>query len=122
MNLIGARPDGWWRDRPAAMRSLVARLDGLARATGEEVTVIFDGRAMEIAAARVEVAFAARRGPDAADEEIARRVACDPAPGDLCVVTSDRALAARVRAAGAEVRGSGGFRRLLDAHHTTSTP
>jgi predicted RNA-binding protein with PIN domain len=96
------------------MRSLVARLEAFARATSEPVSVIFDGRTVEIAATRVEVAFARRRGPDAADEEIARRVAADPGPDGLCVVTSDGALAERVRAAGAEVRGSGHFRRRLD--------
>ncbi|HEX7744396.1 MAG TPA: hypothetical protein VF462_03920, partial [Micromonosporaceae bacterium] len=31
-NVIGARPDGWWRDRPAAARRLRDRLDGVAAA------------------------------------------------------------------------------------------
>ncbi len=30
-NVVGARPDGWWRDRLAATRRLRARLGGLAR-------------------------------------------------------------------------------------------
>ena len=31
-NVIGSRPDGWWRDRAGAARRLVAALDALARA------------------------------------------------------------------------------------------
>ena len=27
MNVIGSRPDGWWRDRPGAMRRLVEKLE-----------------------------------------------------------------------------------------------
>ena len=113
MNVIGTRPDGWWRDRTGAMRSLAAALDRFADATGEQLTVVFDGRP-RVLEARVEVRFAAAAGPNAADDEIARVVATDDAPGDLLVVTSDADLAARVRAAGAEVEGAGTFRRRLD--------
>ena len=48
----------------------------------------------------LEVAIAPRRGRDAADDEIARRLEADPDPGSIRVVTSDAALAAgRARAA-----------------------
>ena len=50
-----------------------------------------------------------------ADDEIIRRTGIDSDPGSLTVVTSDRPLADRVRAAGAgRVVGAGGFRRRLD--------
>ena len=116
MNLIGSRPDGWWRDRAAAMRRLVAELEAFAEATGEKVTVLLDGRPLEppLDATTVTVAFASRSGRDAADDDIARHVAGDPEPGSLRVVTSDEALAERVREHGAEVHGAGGFRRRLD--------
>jgi predicted RNA-binding protein with PIN domain len=113
MNVIGSRPDGWWRDRTAAMRTLATQLDRFAQATGEQVTVVFDGRPREVEA-RVEVRFAPAAGRNAADDEIARIVASDDAPGDLLVVTSDADLAARVRAAGAEIEGAATFRRRLD--------
>lgn len=113
-NVMGARPDGWWRDRAGAARRLVAALDAYAAATGEEVAVVFDGRPAEIEAGRVDVAWAERRGPDAADDVIAARAAADPDPASLVVVTSDARLAERVRAAGATVEGAGGFRRRLD--------
>jgi uncharacterized protein YaiI (UPF0178 family) len=112
MNVIGSRPDGWWRDRTGAMRALASQLDRFAQATGERVTVVFDGRPREVEA-RVEVRFA-RGGRNAADDEIARLLAVDDAPTDLLVVTSDADLAARVTTAGADVEGAGTFRRRLD--------
>jgi predicted RNA-binding protein with PIN domain len=114
MNLIGSRPTGWWRDRPAAMRALVEELERYAEKAGEPVTVIFDGRPFELEDTRVEVLFASRAGRNAADDDIARRVGEDAEPAGLRVVTSDRELAERVRAAGAEVIGTGAFRRRLD--------
>jgi predicted RNA-binding protein with PIN domain len=115
MNVVGARPDGWWRDRRGAMAALAERLAAFADATGEPVSVVFDGRPFEIEAPPVEIGFAARRGPNAADDEIARRVAEDPHAAALTVVTSDRALAGRVEQHGAGVVGAGEFRRRLDA-------
>jgi predicted RNA-binding protein with PIN domain len=115
MNVIGSRGDGWWRDRRGAMRRLARALDAFADETGEPVTVVFDGAAHEVPAERVEVRFARRRGRDAADDDIAALAAADVDPATLRVVTSDGALAAKVQAAGAEVVGSGGFRRRLDA-------
>lgn len=109
-NVVGARPDGWWRDRPAAMRRLVERLEAL----DDDVTVIFDGRERALGARRVAVGFAGG-GRDAADAEIARRVEADPDPRSLQVVTSDRALAGRVARAGAAVVGAGAFLACLDA-------
>jgi predicted RNA-binding protein with PIN domain len=110
MNVIGSRPTGWWRDRPRAMRELVEELDRL----GEPVTVVFDGRPFELEdTGKVEVLFATRRGRNAADDDIAALAAAAAEP--LRVVTSDGALAERVRRSGAEVVGAGTFRARLDA-------
>src|SRR5436190_2005712 len=43
MNVIGSRPDGWWRNRHAAMVRLVDLLERWAAAAGEDVTVMFEG-------------------------------------------------------------------------------
>src|SRR4051812_1955247 len=115
MNVVGARPDGWWRDRTGAMARLTAALDAFARETGDGVTVVFDGRPRDLPAARVGVPCATRRGPNAADDDIAALAAADDDPATLRVVTSDGALAARVAAAGATAVGAGEFRRRLDA-------
>lgn len=114
MNVIGSRPDGWWRDRPAAMRALVDRLERFAGATAAPVTVVFDGRPVPVDAGRVQVVFASRSGRNAADDDIAALVANSPKPGALRVVTSDAELAARVRAAGGQVEGAGAFLGRLD--------
>jgi predicted RNA-binding protein with PIN domain len=114
-NVMGSRPDGWWRDRRAAQRRLVAQLEAFAAARGEPVTVIFDGA--EHAAGggvRVAVRFARRRGRDAADDDVAALVASHPEPSSLVVATSDQALADRVRSAGARVVGAGELLRELD--------
>ena len=110
MNVIGSRPDGWWRDRHAAMRRLVEDLERLEG----DVTVVLDGAVFELESDPVEVVFASRRGPNAADDDIAARVAADPDPGSLTVVTSDADLERRVREHGASVEGAGRFRRRLD--------
>jgi uncharacterized protein YaiI (UPF0178 family) len=114
MNVIGSRPDGWWRDRSGAMARLVADLDAFAAATGEPVTVVLDGRPRDVGAPKhVEVVWAPHGGRDAADAVIAQRVEGDPAPDDLVVVTSDRELAERVTRAGAVVEPSRAFRARL---------
>src|SRR4051812_10140322 len=110
MNVVGSRPDGWWRDRRGAMRALAERLGAFADATGEPVTVVFDGQPFEVEAGSAQVDFAPTRGRNAADDEIARRVAGDADPRTLSVVTSDRELVERVSEHGAEVVPAGTFR------------
>jgi len=112
-NVMGTRPDGWWRDRPGAQRRLAGELRAFAERTGEAVTVVFDGAPVEIedAPPSFDVAFAERRGRDAADDAIVQRVAAAADASALRVVTSDRALADRVSALGAEVTPA---RALLD--------
>ena len=116
MNLIGSRPDRWWNDPDRAVRRLIDELDRYAAATGEEVMVVFDRRPPDVAPSMhgaVAVAFASRRGRNAADHEIVRMVSEDPAPESIRVVTSDRRLVERVRELGATVMSSGSFRRRL---------
>ena len=76
--------------------------------------MVLDGSPFDLDGGPVEVRFASRRGPNAADDDIAAIVAADPEAGDLRVVTSDAALVQRVREHGAEVEGAGAFRRRLD--------
>lgn len=107
-NVMGSRPDGWWRDRGAAAQRLAEEIGAWAR---EDVLVVFDGRAPADfpALPHVEVRFAERGGRDAADDVIAALVAADDAPATLRVVTSDAELARRVREHGAAVTGARGF-------------
>jgi uncharacterized protein YaiI (UPF0178 family) len=115
MNVIGTRPDGWWRDRHAAMVHLVDLLERWAAQNGDDVTVVFERRpSPPIRSTVVEVAHAPRPGADAADGEIVRRLRADAAPGSVRVVTSDRVLADLARAAGAAVVPADSFRSQID--------
>ena len=117
MNVIGSRPDGWWRDLDVAVLRLIRCLAAWSAGTGVHVTAVFDGAAPSgfegVDGDKLEVAFAGHGR--SADAELVRRVGIDPDAALVRVVTSDRLLADRVRAAGAvEVIGAGRFRRLLD--------
>ena len=117
MNVIGSRPDGWWRDRDGAVRSLLARLQHLAAGTGEQLILALDGRPLpdvpEGDHAGVVVLYAATPG-GSADDRIVELVSSDADPDAVRVVTSDRALRRRVGALGAEAVGAGAFLRRLD--------
>ncbi len=94
MNVIGSVPDGWWKDRTAAMRRLGAQLE-------PGTLLVLDGTPRDIGYDDV------RWAPVADDliAEIAR-------PGDT-VVTSDRGLVDRLPD-GCQVIASRTFRRGLD--------
>jgi predicted RNA-binding protein with PIN domain len=118
MNVIGSRPDGWWRDRDGAARRLLERLQALAAGSADQLTLVLDGRPMadlpEGEHAGVEVRYARRPGRDAGDDRIVELLEELPDPGAVCVVTSDRALQARARELGAGVVGAGTLLARLD--------
>lgn len=118
MNVIGSRPTGWWRDRDAAVRKLVERLDALATAAGCEVTLVVDGRRLddlpEGLHGRVRLLYAARPGRNAADDRIIELLKTHRDPSSIDVVTSDRDLQVRARACGAQVRSSRTLLERLD--------
>lgn len=115
MNVIGSRPDGWWRDRQGAIRRLVEELQMLADRAGAAIVVVIDGGPLEDLPEGphdgVDVRYAARRGPDAADDRIVALLEEELDPPAWHVVTADRALRERVEGLGARVMGP---RMLLD--------
>ena len=141
-NVMGSRPDGWWRDRAAAQRRLIADLSVATRASGREWTVVFDGappsdppsRVREETSASTEgeasaspkgeasaspegvrVEYAKRKGADAADDRIVELLAALPEGTDAVVYTSDRRLRERAGALGARVEGASALLRRLGA-------
>ena len=120
-NVIGSRPDGWWRDRAGAASRLLESLAGLRGATVTrpkstraerlvEVLAVLEGAARSAAAPdTVGVVSAAQDG----DREIvaqARRILAD---GKVpLVVTADRGLRGRLPN-GSEVAGPEWLNRLV---------
>ncbi len=118
-NVIGSKPDGWWRDRTGAIRRLVTRCSPTPH---ERVirsqscsTVVPLPDLPEGVHGRVLVAYTTRAGRDAADDRIVEEVARDADPSSLTVITSDRDLAERVRVSGARVEGAASFRNELES-------
>ena len=125
-NVMGARPDGWWRDRSAAARRLIAQLGPVARDCGGEWMVVFDWLPSldkeEAPASPVRVDHALHRGANAADDRIVQLVAGLPERANVLVYTSDRRLRERVSALGAHVQGAGVLRRRLSAAPPVTRP
>jgi hypothetical protein len=107
-NVVGSKPDGWWRDRAGAAVRLRDKLTGVNTAGlpdlpgPVEVVLVVEGKARDIpetASVRVE------RAPGSGDDTIVDLVAAEGADRRVVVVTADRGLRERVTALGAEVRG-----------------
>jgi predicted RNA-binding protein with PIN domain len=115
MNVIGSRPDGWWKDRHAAMVRLVDQLERWAQESGDQVTLVLEGEPRPpITSPAIEIASAPRPTRNAADDEIVRLLESDSDPDEVIVVTSDKALVERVRELGAAVEPASSFRRRLE--------
>ncbi|MEU6665350.1 NTP pyrophosphohydrolase [Streptomyces sp. NPDC046727] len=103
-NVVGSRPDGWWRDRKGAAERLRDRLasEGLpGHREPVEIVLVVEGAARGVASVpgvRVESA------PGSGDDRIVELTAESPGRSRL-VVTADRELRRRVTELGAEVAG-----------------
>jgi uncharacterized protein YaiI (UPF0178 family) len=94
---------------------LVDQLERFAAATGDDVTVVFERPPKPpIISPVVEIAHAPRPRPNAADDEIVRRVRENRDPEGVRVVTSDRALADQARFLNATVEPAEAFRRQIE--------
>ena len=105
-NVMGSRPDGWWRNRAQAAARLLTELAPLARSVvttpdGVRLTVarlvaVLEGRARDVAAPEGVEAVRATADGDTAVVALAVDLA---AAGELVlVVTADRGLRARLPA------------------------
>lgn len=101
-NVVGSRPDGWWRDRAGAAARLVGQLASL----GEPVTVVLEGAARAGVSAGAAEGVDVRHAPGSGDDLLA--ALCGP---QTLLVTADRGLHDRAQARGATVVGP---RSLLD--------
>ncbi|HEU4676881.1 MAG TPA: NUDIX hydrolase [Motilibacteraceae bacterium] len=109
-NVVGSRPDGWWRDRAGAAERLLDRLSGLPATTVAlpeggfgwvaDLLVVVEGAARRAGTAAAEgagvtVVRAAGSGDDAL-VDVVTGAAVDGAGIDTVVVTADRGLRARL--------------------------
>ena len=120
-NVMGSRPDGWWRDRAGAATRLLGRLAALpglsltgpdgGSVTCTEVVGVVEGQARDVPAPdAVRVVRAPGSGDDAL-VECARELAAAGVPA--LVVTADRGLRDRLPD-GVAVAGPGWLLRALD--------
>ncbi len=125
-NVIGAVPDGWWKDRAGAAENLtaaLARLNSSGIPAGmlqlpedfwyPEITIVLEGRARSAqGSGGVDIIRAEGSGDDAVLAAV-RVLRAGGRP--VGVVSSDRALGEACRGLGARVTGAGEFRALLDS-------
>lgn len=112
-NVIGSRPDGWWRDRAGAAARLVEQVAGALQAgrLSGPVTVVLEGAARAGAAEgasqapKLTVVHAPRDGDSAIVSLVGTLMAQNPAlDAAVSVVTADHGLRDLVAAAGARVQ------------------
>ena len=107
-NVVGSKPDGWWRDRAGAAVRLRDGLAGLAAAglpglpPPIEVVLVVEGRA---GATEGIPTVWVERAPGSGDDTMVALVSAAGTGRRVVVVTADRGLRDRVTALGAEVRG-----------------
>ena len=114
-NVVGSRPDGWWRDRAGAAARLVARLSTLPAVDlpdGRSVTgvlVVLEGAARAGVPEGRDGGVDVRHAPGSGDDLLA-----ELAGPDTLLVTADRELRSRAQARGADVAGPRWLWGLLD--------
>lgn len=109
-NVVGARPDGWWRDRPAAAARLCRQLREAVGAGRVEppVTVVLEGAARDGEPAGTSCGVRVVHATGSGDDTLA--ALCGPG---VVLVSADRGLGDRARQAGATVGGPAALLRSL---------
>ena len=106
-NVVGSRPDGWWRDRPGAARSLHEKLS-TAGLPQNEVVLLLEGEARSGVHAgqmgHIRTVHAAGSGDDAIVDEMVKQLGVGDGRA-VIVVTADRKLRDRIEAVGASTKG-----------------
>ena len=98
-NVMGLRPDGWWRDRAGAARRLVTEIIPLALGHGGAWTIVFDRQeppAMPPSPECLTVIQTGHRRRDGADDRIVQLVHEQTDRTASLVYTSDAKLRTRV--------------------------
>ena len=100
-NVVGSRPDGWWKDRAGAARRLHESLL-TADLSYDEVVLVLEGAAKSGVRAGRDGHVRTAHARGSGDDEIVAQVTAAAERGDVVtVVTADRMLQSRAAAAGA---------------------
>jgi hypothetical protein len=99
-NVVGSRPNGWWRDRAGAAQRLHQAI--AATDLGYDVVVlVLEGQARRGQPVGEDGTLHTVHAPASGDDAIVEQVRMRSADGDdVVVVTADRVLRERVAAAG----------------------
>ena len=124
-NVIGSRPDGWWRDRPAAARRFVDRVRHAAT-TGRltvPVVVVLEGAARRGLTAGEADGVTVLHAPASGDDLLVAVTAeAAEAAEPVTLVSADRALRARVEQLGAGLAAPRWLLQVLDEGGDAGAP
>jgi predicted RNA-binding protein with PIN domain len=104
-NVVGSRPDGWWKDRAGAARRLHEQLL-VADTPYDEVVLVLEGAAKGGVRPGRDAHVRTVHAKGAGDDTIVEQARVAAGRGDrVAVVTADRMLQARVQGLGAIALG-----------------
>jgi hypothetical protein len=102
-NVVGSRPDGWWKDRAGAARRLHEQLL-VADVPQQQVVMVLEGAAKGGVRAGRDAHVRTVHAPKSGDDAIVAETKAAAERGDrVFVVTADRILMGRVERYGATV-------------------
>ena len=124
-NVMGSRPEAWWRDRAGAARRLVTEIIPLALGHGGVWTIVFDGKEPPRMPPSPECIIVVHTGHDrrdGADDRIVEFVHKRSDRAASLVYTSDAKLCTRLKALGTQVVGSGTLLSQIATLRATMEP
>jgi predicted RNA-binding protein with PIN domain len=99
-NVVGSRPDGWWRDRAGAAERLHREV-AAADLGYDDIVLVLEGRARRARPAGIDSAVRTVHAEGSGDDAIVDLVRLRSEQGnEVVVVTADRALRDRIAAVG----------------------
>jgi predicted RNA-binding protein with PIN domain len=113
-NVVGSRPDGWWRDRAGAAARLHGRL-AVADTSYDEIVLVLEGQAKSgVPRGRDGHLRTVHASKDGDASIIKEAAAAQEQAHEVVVITADRALAQRVESLGCRTMSPSWLLALLE--------